>query len=177
MAKGRGRYRIFEHRVGLKGARWRQKTAWNTAKASILRDWKRMLENQPDAEELVAALREAGKTHGIDYAEIEAVERKIAKQWRALNKLRDSLAKCILDGQRVGERVDSLKIKIGQIEGPNGFIPMTKTLLGEFIELWAKQPETQATIAHIKALEELRRNPNPKVKKKRKPRRKRGGKR
>ncbi len=176
MQRGKARFRIVERRVGLKGPRWAQKTSWNRAKANVLRDWKRMLENQPGVEELVAALREAEKPGAVNYAKIEAMEIKIAKQWRAMNKLRDSLAKCIRNGPIVGERVDSLRIKMEQIEGPNGFIPMVNALLGEFITLWAKQPETTATISHIRALEELRRNPNPRAKKKRKPRKKRRGK-
>ncbi len=170
MQRGKWRFRIVKHRVGLKGARWRQKAVWHRAEANILRDWKRMLENQPAVEEVVAALKEAGKPGPVNYATIGALEKKIVKQWRALNKLRDNLAECIRNGPMVGEGVGSLKIKMGQIEGANGFIPMVNALLGELITLWANQPETKATIAHIKALQELRRNPNPKAKKKRKPR-------
>ncbi len=131
MQRSKKQFRIVEYRAGVKGARWAKKIAWNQDKENILRNWKRMVENQPEAKELVDALREAEKTHDINYAKIEAVEIKIAKQWRALNKLRDSLAKCILNGPRVGEKVDSLKIKMQQIEGPNGFIPMVNALLGE----------------------------------------------
>ena len=175
MAKRIGRFRIVEHRAGVKAPIWRKKISWNKSKANILKTWKRMLESQVNAKDLVDALKAAERPGAENLAKVKAVEMNIVKQWRALNKLKADLSKCIRSGQIVGEKVNDLNIKMHQITGPEGFMPMTRTLLNEFITLWAKQPETKATTAHLRALKEIRRNPNPKAGKRQRTGKKRKG--
>lgn len=163
-------YRVVEIRPGAKGRRWTKRVAWNQDKRSILRNWRRMVERQVGPEELVRALGEVGKPGRINEEMVEAVEKKIVEQWKIANRLRRQIKRSIPEGIRVGENVQGLKNQLDQLVGENGFIPMTNGLLVEFIGVWSERPETRKTIAHIKRLREIRRNPEGKNGKRRKKR-------
>lgn len=163
-------FKISEYRVGAKGAIWKRKTAWNSTKAGVFGSWAKILEKQPGAEELVSVLREAEQAHGANTAKIEAFEKKFAGERAQLNEIKYAIGRCIREGKALGENVGDLR---NLSQAVNESVLMTDTVLNELIVFWARKPETKETIAHIRALQGLKKNQKQR-REKRKPRPKRG---
>jgi len=164
---------VRTRRVGKRGsAASGRKNAWLTSRSSTLRRFRNTVENKPEAKEILSAIEDARKLK-IDSAKLLALEAKFEKHWKALHRARSELGTLILEGPKLDQAVGNLMAAIDLLEGSphtteplRGLVPKATIRLDGFITIWKLQEQTGSVKAHIKHLQALKANPNPRVKKK-----------